>query len=185
MTNEELKNARIKAQELKYRYITINFIKDLFSGFTITNISGTPIDCGVDVRFTAVTSSGIETYDVEVKERNKTQYQLEHYPNSELKKSKKESMYSAHTNQHLIYIQYVNEIAYIYDMDKLNWNDVKLRMWKIKKTQYDDKSEYVDTPTYFIPYKQKLKAVDAHKYYDNYALYIQAKEKKQLQTQLF
>lgn len=184
MTNEELKNARINAQEFKYRYIGINFLKDLFKGKIIA-ISGTPTLEGVDIRFSAMTKGEIVTYDVEVKERNKTQYQLKRYPNSELKKAKKESMYSAHTNQHLIYIQFVNEIAYIYDMDKLNWDDVEFRFWKIKKTQYDDNSEYVDTPTYFIPYTQRLMAVDAHKYYDNYALYLQTKKEKQLQTQLF
>lgn len=166
--NDDATKERINKQEDKYRYITINFIKDLFSGYTITAISGTPTTEGVDVRFSAITSNGIETYDVEVKERNKTEQKLKQYPTSELKHSKYNSMCSAHTNNKLIYIQYVNEVAYIYDMDKLNWNKVKTYNWKIKKTQYDDNSEYQIVPTYFIPYNQSLLKINAHKYFKDY-----------------
>ena len=187
MTNEELKNARIKAQEIKYRYITINFIKDLFSGYTISNISGTPIDCGVDVRFTAITHNGnVITYDVEVKERNKSKENIIKYPNSELKKSKYNSMKESHHNKHLIYIQYINsKWAMIYDVDKLNLDERKTEDWLIKKTEYDDNSEYIVVPTYFIPYAEKKLKINVEKYYIDYALYLQAKKEKQLQTQLF
>lgn len=187
MTNEELKNARIKAQELKYRYITINFIKDLFSGVTITNISGTPIDCGVDVRFTAITHNGnVITYDVEVKERNKSKENIIKYPNSELKQSKYNSMKESHHNQHLIYIQYINhKWAMIYDINKLDLEHRKTRNWKIKKTEYDDDSEYIVVPAYFIPYKEKKLKINVEKYYRDYALHLETKKEKQLQTQLF
>lgn len=166
--DDDATKERISRQEAKYRYITINFLTDLFNG-KITNISGTPDNCGVDVRFTAVTSTGIETYDVEVKERNKSQTLMERYPTAELKKAKYNSMCSAHTNNKLIYIQYINEVAYIYDMDKLNWEQVKLEDWNIKYTQYDDTSNIKTTPTYFIPYTQSLNKINVSKYYKDYA----------------
>lgn len=166
--NDDITKERIDKQEEKYRYITIRFLKDLFSGYTITAISGTPTQEGVDVRFSAITNNGIVTYDVEVKERNKTEQQIKQYPTSELKLSKYNSMCSAHTNNRLIYIQYVNEVAYIYDMDKLDWDKVRTYNWKIKKTQYDDDSEYIIVPTYFIPYNQTLKKINVEKYYSDY-----------------
>ena len=91
------------------------------------------------------------------------------YPTAELKKSKYENMLTAHTNTKLIYIQYINETAIIFDMDKLNWNKVRLYNWRIKHTEYDDDSEYEVVPTYFIPYYQRLMIIDAHQYFEYYA----------------
>lgn len=159
---------RIYAQEMKYRYITTKFLKELFKGKIIA-ISGTPVLEGVDIRFSAMTKGEMITYDVEVKERNKSNEQMITYPSSELKKSKFHSMTTAHTNQHLIYIQYVNEVAYIYDMDKIDMDDIPIGMWRIKKTQYADNSEYVEYPTYFIPYDMTVKKINASKYYKDYA----------------
>lgn len=166
---EEVKK-KIAIQEHKYRYITSLLLQDVFSPYcTGGTIVGTEYTCGIDVRFTANTINyGDITYDIEVKERNKSEEKMIEYPNSELKKKKYESMCSAHTNTRLIYIQYVNEVAYVYNMDKVNWDNVLKLDWKIKKTEYDDESEYEIVPTFFIPYTQKVNIIDAHKYFDNY-----------------
>ena len=167
MTREQLIN-KIDIQEEKYRIITTELLKEIFKDKLIA-VSGTPYGEGVDIRFSAYTNNNtIVTYDVENKERNKSTEDLIKYPTSELKKSKYENMLTAHTNNKLIYIQYVNETAIIYDMDKLNWDKIKLYNWKIKHTQYDDESEFEVVPTYFIPYYQRIMMIDAHKYFDYY-----------------
>lgn len=180
MTKEEVKR-RIAIQEHKYRYITSLLLQDLFdSHCNGGTISGTPDTYGVDIKFTANTKNyGEITYDIEVKERNKSEEKMIKYPNSELKKKKYESMCSAHTNTRLIYIQYVNEVAYVYNMDKVNWDNISLIDWKIKKTQYDDDSDNEVVPTYFIPYDQKVNIIDAHKYYQEYYANYQQREQQQ------
>lgn len=180
MTNKEKKEARIKAQELKYRYIATRLIQDLFSAHTITTIEHTPIRCGVDVRFTATTRNGtIITYDIEVKERNKTREQIIQYPTSELKKPKYQSMKAAHINQKLIYIQFINsKWAMIYDVDKLNLDNRDTVDWYIKKTEYDDESEYIVVPTYFIPYKEKIMKFNSEQYFIDYANYQQREQQQ-------
>lgn len=167
MKREELID-KIDIQEEKYRIITSKLLQDLFKDKLVA-ISGTPYGEGVDIRFTATTDNDEVTYDVEVKERNKSTENLIKYPTAELKKSKYENMLTAHTNTKLIYIQYINETAIIFDMDKLNWNKVRLYNWRIKHTEYDDDSEYEVVPTYFIPYYQRLMIIDAHQYFEYYA----------------
>ena len=105
-----------------------------------------------------------------MKERNKTKEQIIQYPTSELKKPKYESMKAAHINQKLIYIQFINsKWAMIYDIDKLNLEHRKTRNWKIKETEYDDDSEYIVVPTYFIPYKEKIMKFNSEQYFIDYA----------------
>lgn len=70
----------------------------------------------------------------EIKERNKSESQLEAYPNSELKVDKLNLVFNSTKGYNgVYYIQLINEdFAYIYDLRNLNWDNVVTKEWFIK-----------------------------------------------------
>lgn len=108
----------------------------------------------------------------EIKERNKSESQLEAYPNSELKVDKLNLVFNSTKGYNgVYYIQLINEdFAYIYDLRNLNWDNVVTKEWFIKTVQYNPNSNYKSTLTHFIPFTEGRKFIDLSYYYAEYYL---------------
>lgn len=111
-------------------------------------IEKTPSYTSVDLRLTAHTHNKIVKMAVEIKERNSkgfVQIPLTCRKYCLMQNERNE-------DERLLYFIIFDKNKYlIFDLDKINWNKVKCRMWNIRKTQMDDDSRYEWTPTFFIP----------------------------------
>ena len=168
MYNKEVaKQKKINKHEQKTRYTATQLITDLFFSHLLT-IQQTPVKCHVDVRFTADS----HTYDVEVKTRNKD---VGKYPYLELKHSKLENMKLDHHNNNLIYVVINNDsVAYFFNLSKLDWSKIETFMWRIKKVQYLEDSEYEEVPAYKLPTDEAILVVNVEEYFQKYAILNQA-----------
>lgn len=171
MNKHIIKQKKIDAHELKMRYIATQALNDLFYEHLLT-VQQTPVRCHVDVCFTADS----HTYDVEVKTRNKD---IKSSPYIELKHSKLQNMKKDHDNDTLIYMVIVNKKdAYFFNLSKIDWKKIKSFMWKIKKIQYLEDSEYEVVPAYKIPLELACYQLNIEEYFTKYAILEQTKKSK-------
>ncbi len=163
--------ARIEAQELQDRYVATKCLKKILTKGRNLKIKATPTPCSVDLKCSVVNEKDRTVkFNVEVKERNKSEWQIKNYPEAELKVEKYERMREATPEgTKLLYMVLLNnQKCLIFDMDKLDWSKVEQKDWVIKKTQMDDDSPVVSTPTYFIPYNQAVVTTDCTEYITEY-----------------
>lgn len=159
---------RIECYENIDRYVTERMLEDTFKN-NLKEINYTPITASTDLNMIVTDKKGNEiVYDIEVKERNKD---IERFKYLELRKDKLERMLKcSHSKHKLIYIVLVNkEIAVVYDIRKLNWDEIEIFNWPIRKTQVDDESGYAIFPTYQIPIEKAVYTKKIDNYYKDYA----------------
>lgn len=164
MTNYQTK---INEQELKYRCLGSQLLYKLFlpsiSGDITSSISisSTPCDYNYDLDL-SVTYHGVKTdYAIELKERNKNEENMKKYPYAELKPSKLKLMRKEAQGKKLIYIVFLNkEIAYVFDIDKIDFTKIELYEMHNKKVQFNNESKFQNELIYEIPYSMAVKKID-------------------------
>lgn len=164
---------KIELQEAKDRFVASECLKFLFRNQKNLIINPTDITDWVDLNCIVDTNNkGEVPFNVEIKERFKSPEQLAKYPNAELKVDKYERMKAVTPKGTVLFYMVLlnNEKCLIFNMDKINWDNVVKKNWWIKRTQMNPNSDYVCTPTYFIPYSEATVTMDCSNYFNNYEL---------------
>lgn len=148
---------RIRMQEEKDYNITKDIMETLWCDWT-TSFTPMPEFSPSDMRFTAKKDGKLDRhFNVEIKSRNQDMSKYDSFPLTarKLKRLKKDTQ----PDERLIYVVLLNDSEYfIYDLYMVDWDDVELRDWRIRKQEYTiDGSDYEVTPTYFIPSYQAIK----------------------------
>ena len=176
-TNDEVQKD-IESNESRDRYVAARMIYDsVKDGVTDITITPTDLYCPVDLRCSCTiplpeyTTSTTCNFNIEIKERNKDSEALQKYPEVELKVSKYRRMKQESKGKHLFYFVLLNEkVGYIFNLtdgiEKLS--DVRIFKWRIKRTQLNPNSDYVEEPTYLIPTKNAIRTIDITQYYRDY-----------------
>ena len=168
-TNYSSTSAKCQAEELKGRYVATNCLNEIFSNYTVTT-TGTPLTCPVDIKGSISTTDKCAKFNVEVKQRNKSEEQLLKYPTAELRIDKYNRMLSETPNgTALLYIVLLNkEWCYVFNLKKLDWSKVSTFDWWIKQTQVEDNSPYKCYPTYSIPLELACRKINCSEYFNLY-----------------
>lgn len=167
----------IEQNENRDRYVAARFIYDnIKEGADNITITQTDLYCPFDLSCSCTLPlEGFNypttvDFNVEIKERNKSDEQLKKYPNVELRVAKYRRMKNQSKGKPLFYLVLLNEkIGYLFNItniDKLK--GVYTFNWRIKQTQLDPNSEYVDELTYSIPVDNAIRTEDISKYYTDY-----------------
>ena len=162
---------KIMKQEKQDRYVASECLKKLLNKGSNLSIIPTPLTDAVDLNCSVVNLNGkYVPFNVEIKERNKTDWQLSKYPQAELKVEKYERMRKATpAGVKLLYMVLLNnQKCLLFDLDKLDWNKVTETIWYIKKTQMKEDSPVVPTPTYLIPYDLAIATCDCWEFVEYY-----------------
>lgn len=166
---------RIEAQERQDRYVASECLKVMLRKGKDLTIKPTPILESVDLNCSVINlKDKLIQFNVEIKERNKNEWQLEHYPHAELKVDKYNRMREATPEgTRLLYMVLLNnQTCLVFDLDNLDWSKVEKRDWVIKRTQMNPNSDYVSTPTYFIPYDLAVVSMDCSAYFNEWTTTI-------------
>lgn len=161
----------IDAQEDEDRFVASALITDILKGKGFTNIkcNGTSIKCSVDLKCSCTIDYNTNcNFNVEIKKNTKTQSQLETFPHTLLKQGKLLRMKNESEGLPLYFVVLLNEqYGYIYNCRTINWNDVELVNLRQKRIQYNPNSDWINIPTYRIPYNMGYK-FNINQYYNQY-----------------
>lgn len=169
-TNQNYISEQVQKNEEKGRYVAENVLSDFLKNYQY-NITATPITSYVDLKGTVTTTQKNLDFQVEVKQRFKTEEQILKYgSNVELRVDKYKRMLSESPNgTSLLYMVLLNESkAYLFNMKKLDWSKVSTFNWKIKQTQVDPNSPYLYYPTFKIPTNLAFVTLDCSKYFQQW-----------------
>ena len=163
---------KITKQEHLDRYVAARALETLCKYDQEIKCYPTKISDPVDLQCLLIDPDAMtkKQINVEIKERIKSEENLEKYPWAELKVEKWNGM-RAFTPSYaeLLYVVLLNrKKAIIFDMFRLDWSKVTQTIWHIKDTQFDDQSEYFDTPILCIPYELADYEVDIEQFYKDY-----------------
>ena len=160
---------RIDKQESKDRYVAKRVLNEMVNNGWGLQIEGTKDPyCPVDLTCTATSKYNNIYFNVEIKERYKSETSLKLDPYAELKDSKVRRMrrVTDYDTTKLYYLVLLNnKWALLYDLDEIDWEEIETFMWHIKKTQLDDNSEYEDVLCYKLPWHLAKKKIDCSKFY--------------------
>lgn len=160
---------KIEAQEKKDRYVASECLKWLMRKGKDLEINPTQITDYVDLNCSIINTKNVKVpFNVEIKERFKSEEQLNKYPHAELKVDKYERMKDATPKgTALLYMVLLNnETCYLFNMNTIDWSKVEKRNWRIKRTQFNPNSDYVTVPTFFIPYDLATAKMDCSKFFN-------------------
>lgn len=144
MTTEQ----RIQEQENKDFRVVESIMHRIFTGNNIT-IKQEEYGSHTDMRMTATTALGDVKYNIEIKSKTGD---VEEYGEVPLRLEKYIYMTgSTHSDERLIYIVLSNGYYHVFNLTNLNLNNVKLRNWRIKDTEYNSNSGMRQQPCMFIP----------------------------------
>lgn len=162
-------SAKCQAEETKGRFVVTHCLNDIFNNYTITTTQ-TSLTCPVDIKGTISSTDKCARFNVEVKQRNKSEEQLLKYPTAELRVDKYNRMLQETPNgTALLYCILLNqEWCYVFNLKKLDWSKVSTFTWKIKRTQVDPNSPYDYYPTYSIPLDLAVRKVPCSEYFKLY-----------------
>lgn len=155
----------IEQQEEKDRFVANKVLNKVFTNKNLL-IYPTERTCPVDLKCFV----NNRPFNVEIKERLKDEKTLQLYPTAELKVAKYKRMREeTPKGTALIYMVLLNEEkALMFNLDKIDWNQVQMKDWWIKRKQVDANSDWVKTPTYFIPYSASTLTMDCKEFYTEY-----------------
>lgn len=147
---------KIQEQENKDYSITKQIMTKIFKAYDATaTLSQMPQFSHFDATMDVTKGNIFKQYTVEIKERNVTS--LEDLETLPLKVKKYCNIMSHSNNKTPLVIYLVNgEEYYIFDLNKLDLNKVRIANWNIPKVQYSDKHQYEEQPTFFIPLNQSI-----------------------------
>lgn len=167
--NDYLKE--IIEQEKRDRFVTTKCLEKLLSKGSNLQINVTKLKDHVDLKC-SVDNTNRKTFyfNVEIKERNKNEYQLQQYPHAELKLEKYNLMrQETPQSTALLYFVILNQsTGYLFNLTKIDWNKVKHANWRVKRTQMKPNSQYETVPIYQIPFELACKKIDCKEYFDEY-----------------
>lgn len=164
-------NYKCQLQEEKGRTIgtmCLNEILERYKGKM--EITGTALNCPVDLKGSISTTDKNINFNVEVKQRNKTEEQLINYPCCELRCDKYQRMLEVTPKgTTLLYMVLLNETTcYLFNLSKINMNELETFNWRIKVTEVDSNSDYKNYLTYKIPIELASKTIDCSEYFNNW-----------------
>lgn len=160
---------RIKKQENLDRLVTTYCLNEIFNRDNINiSISGTALTDNVDLKCCISTPAITKNIHVEIKERQKTLYQIKTYGDVELKSDKLKLMKNTcDSDTALLYVVLLNQqYCYIFNINKIDFSNLKSFNWQIKKTEFSLTSTTDNFITYSIPLSKAICCVDCSKYYD-------------------
>ena len=177
---------RINKSEALGREITTQWLEKKYAetGRDI-KITPTPVECSVDLKVNLLDKElqHRQRVNIEVKVRKKNERQIKQYPHGELKVDKYNRMKEATDDgTGLFYCVLLDntdtnkQTLYLWDMDKLNWENVGRYEWETKYCQSDPDSETYVTPIYQIPFSQAVCTADITDIFKQYGNNLQAKE---------
>lgn len=144
---------QVQRQEKKDYQITKKIMNNIFKTYDAKMyINPMGEYCNVDARMEVHKNDNIRNYTVEIKERNVPSLEdLETLPLTCKKYCYIQTETKSNETPLIIYL--VNsEKYYIFDLNKLDKNKLKIKNWRIAKKQLTDQPlKYEDTPTFFIP----------------------------------
>lgn len=155
-TATDIKNKKVNQQEDTDYQQAKKVFKSILSGYDPKFTQTAQLDPS-DMRFNYTNKQGKNRYyNVEIKARNQD---MEKYDTLPLKCSKYcDLIDDTMSIEKPLYIVLLNDSEYfIFDLTQLNWNNIKIKNWKINAVEYDprnDKREKVKQPTFFIPIEQ-------------------------------
>lgn len=159
----------IEMQEFKDRSIAAWILKDCCTGENLRMWKRSVKD-PVDLSGECMFMGSPFKFNLEIKERNKSEELQKLYPHATLRVDKYNRMREkTEYDTHLLYMLLQNEkTCYLFNLTTLNWKKVDTFDWIIKKTQMDKHSGKMSYPTFAIPYDQAFLTLDCSKYYEEY-----------------
>lgn len=108
-TNNYYISAECQKNEEKGRYVAEYVLSDFLKNYKFT-VTSTPLTCPVDLKGTVSNTTISKDFQVEVKQRIKSEEQLLKYPNCELRVDKyKRMLTESPTGTSLLYMVLLNE----------------------------------------------------------------------------
>lgn len=156
---------------MKDRYIGKRCLEKIFTKGSDLKINPTEVTNYVDLKCSIRNTNDIVIpFNVEIKERYKNEINLKKYPNAELKVEKLNNMMKeTPAGTKILYMVLLNsERCLLFELDKIDWDKIQKSDWVIKKTQFNEKSQSVSTPTYNIPYDLAKVDIDCRDIYEEY-----------------
>lgn len=171
-------NEAVRRDELIGRAVMTEWLTWKYEGTgRDLHIVGTPLKCSVDLKCDLLDRDlqNRKKTNIEVKVRHKNQRQVDSYPHGELKIGKYDRMRAAtEEGTGLFYAVFLDnedtnrQTLYLWDMDKVNWDNVGQFDWVTKKCEKDPESETIVTPTYQIPFTQAVVKEDVTDIFNAY-----------------
>lgn len=161
-------NGRIRKQEEMDFYVASRILKESINPSLNIETYPTPDTYYVDLWGISRLPDGDVRFNVEIKERYKDKKHIEKYPTVELRVDKYNRMRSVtDSDTRLYYMVLLNtKTCYLFDLDNPDvWNNVEVRDWEMKRTQFSDDSDTIKVPTFFIPYQNSTYTVDCSSYF--------------------
>ena len=144
-------------QERKDFSKTKKIMTNIFKAYKAdVDIKQTDTYCNVDARMTATKNNRKHLYTVEIKERNVPSIEyLQALPLTCKKYCN--IIQETKQNETPLVIYLVNDEEYfIFNLNKLDLNQIPIRNWNIAKVQFTNKQEYEQQPTFFLPLNQSI-----------------------------
>lgn len=146
-------NEKTDKQELKDYQNTVKILSRLFKKYN-PQFSRMAKGCVFDAKMYFITNDNeVYRYNIEIKSRKQN---MEEYDTLPLTVQKYCNIIESCTlGEKPIYISIVNdEEYYIFDLSKLNMNNVTIKNWYINDIEYSDNPTKKKIPTLFIPITQ-------------------------------
>lgn len=143
-------NEKTDIQELKDYQMTVKILSRLFKKYN-PQFSRMAKGCVFDAKMYFITNDNeVYRYNIEIKSRKQN---MEEYDTLPLTVQKYCNVKEAcKLGEKAIYLSIVNEEEYyIFDIDKLDMNKVKIKNWYINDIEYSDSPTKKKIPTLFIP----------------------------------
>lgn len=143
-------NEKTDKQELKDYQNTVKILSRLFKKYN-PQFSRMAKGCVFDAKMYFITNDNeVYRYNIEIKSRKQN---MEEYDTLPLTVQKYCNVKEAcKLGEKAIYLSIVNEEEYyIFDIDKLDMNKVKIKNWYINDIEYSDSPTKKKIPTLFIP----------------------------------
>ena len=148
-------NEKTDKQELKDYQNTVEILSRLFKKYN-PQFSRMAKGCVFDAKMYFITNDNeVYRYNIEIKSRKQN---MEEYDTLPLTVQKYCNVKEAcKLGEKAIYLSIVNEEEYyIFDIDKLDMNKVKIKNWYINDIEYSDNPTKKKIPTMFIPITESV-----------------------------
>ena len=158
----------ITKQESKDRYI-IQQMLPLMLNQQCSNlkVNSTPLRCSVDLECSVDTPEKTINFNIEVK--HLTHFHYESDEEAVLLKWKKLMGMKEYSKGKLIfYITIVNNKAYVFNINGINWNTIPQKWLCQKVTELDPYSQYAYYKTFYIPTRLAIRVIDVTEIIDGY-----------------
>lgn len=168
MKNNYETTEKIKKQEKKDRFIVTVLLTKLFANYADNyTITAHPFSAATDINLHFTKNGEEKSYEFEIKERNKD---INKYNFAELRVKKLQHI-KENYKDNIYYIVLLNQkTAYIYNLSKIDFNEIETFKWTIKDTQLDNNSTVSEHLTYKIPTSfavRQINVTDIYNLYNN------------------